>query len=286
MTDTAGVTTRTYYDSLGRSVSVARNLTGSIANPAPPERSTPPDPEENLRTDTVYLGNSSVDYVIDETGQTTHYSYDTLGRLITVFDPLSHATDFEYDANGNRTSMTDAEAVTTHYEYDALNRLRAVVENDRPGITADNETNIRTEYTYDAGGNRLSIMDGNGHSTSFTYNALGRLETETDALGHQTAYTYDAMGNRASLLDAKGQTTTYTYDELNRLALINYPSSTADVSFVYDALGRRLSMTDGLGMTSWNYTNFDQPNSITDPFAAQVSYGYDEVGNRTEFNVS
>ncbi len=163
----------------------------------------------------------------------------------------------------------------------------AVVENYVSGITPDNQTNVRTSYTYDANGNRLSIRDGQSHlegidsRTTFTYDALGRLETEMDPLGHTTTYQYDAMGNRISLLDANGVTTIYGYDELNRLTLIDYPAPDADVTFDYDALGRRQSMNDGLGTTAWDYNNLDLPNTITDPFAASVAYDYDAVGNRT-----
>ncbi len=289
VTDTAGVITRTYYDALGRSVTVVRNLVGQDPLIAiPPGRANPPSSIENLRTDTVYLGTGSVDYVIDEMGKTTDYSYDSLGRLISVFDPLSNVTDFEYDANGNRTLMIDAEGITTKYEYDPLSRLKAVVENYRTGVTPDHETNVHTSYTYDANGNRLSIRDGKSYldgidyRTTFTYDALGRLETETDPLGHTTTYEYDAMGNRVSLLDANGATTSYDYDELNRLVLIDYPAPDADVTFDYDALGHRQSMSDGLGTTTWDYNNLDMPNSITDPFSANVSYDYDEAGNRTK----
>ena len=201
--------------------------------------------------------------------------------MTTVLDPLLHASSFEYNAVGNRTLMTDAEGVSTRYEYDGLNRLKAVVENYRPGFAPDHETNVRTEYTYDAGGNRLSILDGNNHSTVFTYSPFGQVETETDALGNDYVYTYNSIGNRRTMTDANDALTVFEYDELNRLVSINYPNPTADVSFEYDALGHRLSMTDGLGTTSWSYNNLDLPNSITDPFATHVSYEYDEVGNRT-----
>ncbi|MCC6299252.1 MAG: DNRLRE domain-containing protein, partial [Anaerolineales bacterium] len=288
VTDTAGAIARTYYDALGRPTSRVQNLVGQdISIPFPPARSNPPSATANLRTDTVYLGNGNVDYTVDELGATTEYGYDALGRLTAAFDPLLHSTGFAYDANGNRTSMTDAENVVTKYEYDNLNRLTAVVENYSAALPADLQTNVRTSYTYDANGNRLSIRDGNSnfegvdYRTTFTYTAFGLLKTETDPLGNATVYGYDAMGNRVSALDANGDTTLFGYDELNRLELINYPSPDPDVSFEYDALGRRTTMNDDLGTTSWIYNNLDLPNSITDPFAAQVGYGYDELGNRT-----
>lgn len=269
VTDTKGVVTRTYYDAVGRAATVVRNFTGTIPNPTPPARSNPPDPLANLRTDTIYLGTGNVDSVVDEMGETTDYDYDALGRLVSVLDPLQNSTSFEYDANGNRTLMTDAEGIATRYEYDGLNRLKAVVENYAAAQLPDFETNVRTEYAYDAGGNRLSILDGNNHTTSFTYTAFGLVETERDALGHTNMYDYDALGNRVSLLHANEKTTTYSYDESNRLKLIDYPAPDADVTFDYDALGRRQSMNDGLGTTTWDYNTLDLPKSIADPFNAK-----------------
>ncbi|RPI91406.1 MAG: DNRLRE domain-containing protein, partial [Chloroflexi bacterium] len=288
VTDTAGVITRSYYDALSRPVAVVRNLDGQdISNPGPPARTGTPDPVKNLRTDTVYLGTGSVDSVLDEMGKITEYSYDDLGRLIATLDPLEKPTSFGYDANGNRTLMTDGEDRSTRYEYDNLNHLTAVIENYSTTQPANYETNVRTSYTYDANGNRLSIRDGNSHledidyRTMFTYDGLGRLEMETDPLGHMTTYQYDAVGNRVSLLDANGATTTYEYDELSRLELIDYPAPDADVMFDYDALGRRQSMTDSLGTTAWDYNNLNLPMGITDPFGTGVSYDYDALGNRT-----
>ena len=161
-----------------------------------------------------------------------------------------------------------------------LGRLTAAVENYRPGVQADTGTNIRTEYTYDANGNRLTIKDGNGHITNFTYDALGHEKSESDPLGHTWQYGYDKDGNRISQLDANGKTTTYTYDALKRQTLIDYPAPDADVTFSYDAAGRRVNMTDGLGTTTWEYDALDRPISITDPFGKTIGYSYDALGER------
>ncbi|HKJ40098.1 MAG TPA: SBBP repeat-containing protein [Anaerolineales bacterium] len=284
--DTKNIVTRTYYDALGRSTAVVRNFTGTISDPTPPVRVNPIDPVANLQTNTIYLGNGNVDYLLDELGQVTDYDYDDLGRLILVLDSLSNPTSYKYDANGNRTMMTDAEGISTKYEYDNLNRLKTVYENFVIPAAPDKQTHVRTEYTYDASGNRLSIRDGQSfldgvaYYTTFTYDPLGHLKTETDPLGNGYTYYYDAGGNRSSVYDANEQTTTFEYDELNRLKLIDYQSPDADVTFDYDALGRRTKMVDGLGETTWDLNNIDQPNTINDPFSAQVAYQYDEVGNR------
>lgn len=286
VTDAAGVVTRTYYDALARPVSVVRNLMGQDPSvPFPPERADPPSSVENLRTDTMYLGSSNVDFVVDETGTIIDYTYDSVGRLITTLDPLQKSTSFAYDANGNRTSMTDAEGVTTKYEYDAFNRLSAVIENYYPAGQPDHETNVRTEYGYDEDGNRTSITDANGHVSGLRYNGLNLLDVQWDALEVWWAwYEYDSAGNmtRTGEPNENSFVISYEYDDANRMTSIQYADpATPDVSFSYDAIGRRTSMSDGLGTTTWDYNNRGLPNSITDPFAASVSYEYDEAGNRT-----
>ena len=283
--DTADVVTRTYFDRLGRPTTVVRNLGQAITNPTPPARGNPLDPI-NIRTDTVYLGDGNIDRIVDEMGQTTSFDYDGLGRQTLLQDPLLNPTVSQYNALGQLVLAMDANLIQTKYEYDALGRLSAVIENYKPGITPNHETNVRTEYTYDANGNRLTILDGKSHSTVFTYDDLNRLKTEKDALDHLTTYGYDVMGNRVSLLDANQTSTAFQYDELNRLYRIDYPSPDADVTFVYDVVGRRTSMNDGLGQTSWNYDNLDRPTSIIDPFSKTVSYDYDDAGNRSLLSYS
>ncbi|MGH2620385.1 MAG: RHS repeat-associated core domain-containing protein [Anaerolineales bacterium] len=280
-TDTLGHATVSCYDGQYRVVKWIQNPTfGTPCSSYTPSS----QPDEDLITLTVYDGTGNQLSVTDPNAKLTSFGYDEVYRLDIQTDPLGHPTTFGYDLNGNRVSLTDAELVVTRYEYDALARLTAVVENYLQGMPANEETNVRTEYAYDGLGKRLSILDGNSHSTTFTYDALGRLKTESDALSHTTTYSYDAAGNRASLLDANGFTTVFGYDDLNRLTSINYPAPDADVSFVYDAAGNRLNMTDGVGSTQWVYDDLNRPTAVTDPFAGTVGYGYDGLGNRTSLD--
>lgn len=277
-----GVTSFTYDDVGNRLTVTDPNLhTTSFTYDALNRASAVTDANSHTTT-TTYDVVGNVVSVTDPLNHTTSYAYNPINQQDKVIDPLLNETRYLYNARGDLILMTNAEGVVTKYEFDALGRLTSVVENYQAGIPVDAETNVRTEYTYDPNGNRLTIMDGNGHVTTFAYDALNRLTSETDPLNHTWTYTYDAVGNRTSLIDANGATTTYVYDNANRLTNIDYPGTSIDVSFAYDAGNRRLSMTDGLGTTTWAYDSLDRPTAITDPFNATVGYDYDAVGNRTE----
>jgi YD repeat-containing protein len=109
--------------------------------------------------------------------------------------------------------------VRTSYEYDGLNRLVSVVENDTGGAPT-HDSNVLTQYVYDALGNRVVITNALGYtSTRTTYDALGRPVVVQDALGHQTLTRYNALGYRTVVTDAippggtqaDGAVTRYSY---------------------------------------------------------------------------
>ena len=75
---------------------------------------------------------------------------------------MDHITSYGYDALGNRTSVVDPMGVEARNVYDDLGRLSAVVENYVSGGPDDSQTNVRSQYTYDAVGNLISVRDALG----------------------------------------------------------------------------------------------------------------------------
>ena len=216
--------------------------------------------ENGNRTEQNWVGFGDPDDVRlaslrDAAGQTTQYTYNTLGSLATVTPPSgpgrsftyygtesggrpgllktethpeSGAISYTYDAVGNPITRQDARGLTTHV-HDANNRLVDVI---RPG-------GYRLRLAYDASDNRTLLEnlypDGAAVKSTFTYDGANRLQQRRDELKIRPPL-------------VRTFTTTYSWDANDRLDTLTYPSSTASVprkaKYTYDAAGRPLSVTN------------------------------------------
>lgn len=158
----------------------------------------------------------------------TFYEYGNLGEVVSeanlLFNPYYYTrTWFEYDSwNRIRTiSFEDGEEVV--YSYDQGGNLMSVVGED---------TYIETIY-YDHYGQRTKVFYGNGTISEFTYNPEDRL-LNAHKLTSQASpmylfdnrYNYDYAGNITGIHNYAQQTGNtmggdyhfaYMYDQLNRL---------------------------------------------------------------------
>jgi YD repeat-containing protein len=205
--------------------------------------------------------------------------------MTTTTNALGDSSSVTYDAASNRVSTTDAEGRVTYFEYDALGRVIATTRNYDAGGPTTAITNVRTSVAYDGLGNRVSMTNANGHTTTFEYDSLDRLTEVTDAAGQRVAYTYDAAGNRAGLTYPAGQVVTYTYDTANRLeAVADWQGG--QFGYNYDDAGRldRLTLPNGITST-YDYDPAGRLTRLqhTAPDGPLASYAYtlDRVGNRT-----
>jgi YD repeat-containing protein len=72
-------------------------------------------------------------------------------------------TQTTYDPNSNRLTLTDPLNQLTTFGYDALNRLTSIAySNPAPGTSAT----ANVSYGFDADGNRTSMGDGTGTTSS------------------------------------------------------------------------------------------------------------------------
>jgi len=259
-TDVYGRTSSTIYDELGRAITTTDFAGNTTTNEY--------DEVGNLVSTT------------DALNHTTTYEYDALNRKVKTIDALGHTTQVAYDVLDNVTDTTDANGVVTHTIYDELNRPVVVIQNYRPPLQPDAETNVRLEYTYNAVGNRTQVKDANGHVTEFHYDALNRVTEKIDPLGNTWQYTYDLAGRLTVQVDGNNKTTNYSYDAAGHLTGIDYPAPEADVTITYNAAGQQTEMTDGQGTTSWTYDDLGRLTSVTHPDGGKVEYTYDLFGRR------
>ena len=225
----------------------------------------------------------------DALGNTTDYSFDSLGRPVqqqaASWDPLLGPV---YDKDGNVVSDTDLLGHVTVYKYDAQNRL---VEMDQPNATTGQTLNGSgqpvgpvTTYSYDADGDLLSVTDPLHNVTTYSYDYLGRKTSETApnpttgaAAGSTltTTYTYDLDGDLLSETDPLGHTTSYSYDHLGELSSETDPDGGV-TSYGYDLMGDETSLTDpDDNVTTWTYDGLGRVKTDSEV----VATGLDGNGN-------
>ncbi len=218
---------------------------------------------------------------IDENGNTTSYTYDTSGNVLTVTVPITPGhtatTTYTYNSFGEVLTVTDALGNVTTNTYDSKGNLVSVTTPAPGGGPAASVT----RFAYDALGDLTSITDPLGNQTAIAYFPTGLIQTITDAKSNVTTYAYDSRGNRTSVTDANNKQTTFTYDAMNRLTKITYPDTTT-TQFGYDIRGRRTSVTDqNSKQTTYAYDDADRLTTVTDAANNVTTYGYDTENNLT-----
>lgn len=262
----------------------------------------------------------------DAKEQTTKFEYDGYNRVKKTIYPGGAYETFTYDAGGRLATMVDRKNVTTTYAYDDLGRLTGKAFTNDPSntpafsytydlagrmLTAQNGTDTLTwtynlvgellseqsvknastvAYTYDDGGNRLSVsLDGTLFVT-YAYDDASRLTTITRGT-NVFGFAYDDANRRTSMSYPNGVDTAYTYDNLNRLTnLAATHTSTGtpitNFGYQYDAAGNRtqkstLDYTEDYGYDPlYRLTRADRTSPGATP-PNQWTWGYDAVGNRT-----
>ncbi len=140
------------------------------------------------------------------------------------------------DGVGNPTLITDSTvggSGKSAYAYDEANRVTSASYWDGTSQT----------YTYDAAGNRASLVAG-GNTTTYSYDAAGRMM----AAG-ATPYTYDNDGNRTAAGSGKSAIT-YTYDQADRLLS---SGGTTSATYTYSDDGLRLTKTVNRATTTYQW---------------------------------
>ena len=202
--------------------------------------------------------------ITDPAGKDTTYTYDALGRVLTVtlpkpspsFPAVSRRPTPTTTSTAPRglvfTNITDPNGKLTKLGYDEHGRLLKSI--DAAGNT--------TTYAY-TGDVLTSITDANDNVTTYHYDPLKRLDKTTFPDGKIETYTYYADGLLKTKTDRMGQTITYEYDAFKRLKKKTYPNPAQTITYTYQ--GQKLTQVDDTFVTPSETHTFGYDSSYRVP---------------------
>ncbi|MBB6570711.1 hypothetical protein HPO96_26755 [Kribbella sandramycini] len=214
-------------------------------------------------------------HVGQRTGQTAYqtFAYERGSRRLTSMtvdrEGVAKTDDtftYTYDNAANVKSISHKFGSSTDLQCFANDYLRRTTEAWTPAGTCADARSAATlggpapywqSYTYDAAGNRRTVVDhkADGNTTStYAYPAATAARphavTGVSASGpggtSADSYAYDAAGNMSSR-NVGGDTENFTWDAEGHVASVTGPGG--ETSFVYDAEGNRLIRHDPKGAT-------------------------------------
>jgi len=222
-----------------------------------------PDNNQIQKTYGIWRGTT-----IDEHPHSTTVRFDAYGRTATREQQLNGqtlVTSYSYDLLGRMTGITDPVGITWSWTFDSLGRNTIKADPDSGSWSFD----------YDDAGRVLQQTDAKSQPTDFTYDGAGRLATKTTPVeavtigyseprsgffnagrmtsvsvpGRTLTMDYDAAAQpvkQVRTLDGGSYVAERRYDSAGRLRGITYPDGdtmgTPANPLGYDAAGRLLSI--------------------------------------------
>ena len=243
--------------------------------------------------ESTYMYDNNGRYVTGSTdpfGRTTIYEcYTKYGQPATVYNWLTHETDYGYDAWGRLTYQFLPDGTDEYITY-------AWSASGEPGLYCVSKTvtgQPDTKVWYDALGREVRSankrFDGSWQYVTTEYDGRGRLARtslpyKNSATGPSlwNTYTYDSYNRPISLLEASGKQTTWSYSGTSTTTTKERMTSTSTT----DAEGNVVSVSDAGGTITYALRDDGQPSSVTVTPAGTnqnivTSFTYDVYGRRT-----
>jgi RHS repeat-associated protein len=227
----------------------------------------------------------------DNNGDLTQFSYDALGRLISMQDPLGVVNAVTYDGLSRRTGVSVTSGGT-------IKMLDTFAYNDSGRTLAHTDTaGTVVQQTYDALRRLVtrSVQPASGSSVTTTYTldspdtkyGNGRIASVTTQGGETYTYSYDAIGNQTWVEVAySGESFTFerNYEPGGKLATLTYPDGSVQTN-VFNAAQEVVEVTlsapsgDIQTLASYDaFTSLGQSAKETRGNGCVTTYDFDATG--------
>lgn len=309
--DPAGLRTQYTYDAAGQITQIQRGTASEQYNYNRNGNVIRYTATDGLVTEYEYYAN---DLLSRQTigANTDHprqfiYTYDNLGYLQSVTDPLGNVTDYSYDVFGRLQSIrrnldddqdpaTPALPIIQSFTYDVVGNLTSITY-PQGNINREDVTRVGDDYaislTYNALDQRVRYVDPEDNVWAYSYNPDGTLSEISDPLGSELSYGYDPLGRVNQVVYPNGARVNIAYDRVGNLASVNAattetrdfnqvepPSQANEVTtYQMNNLGQLVAIEDINGdETTFSYDVLGQLTQIRYPNDQTVAYTYDQQG--------
>ena len=315
--DTRGNVTKTTDDLGNSSLFSYNNQDQQVCAVAPEEvakgvtcppspDSTPPTQAIPGATVSVYDSQGELVKKIDPMGNTSEYSYDSLGQEVCAISPknaaaggscptspdstpptqaIPGATVSIYDADGNLVKTTDPAGDTSlaSYDLDSEEVCSVSAHEASAGVTCPQSPTSTpptsaipgaTVSKYDADGNQVETIDPAGGESLASYDQDGYEVCSVSAFEEAKGVSCPPEGGALPTSAISGADISI-YDADGRL-LSSYDGNGNKSTRTYDAIGNTLTTTDATGTTYYSYNDPAYPGETTSETTpiSTTSYSY------------
>jgi RHS repeat-associated protein len=295
-----GNSMRYSYDGLNRRIQSTQDLRVGGIGSGSIDTSNPSNPTGEITETFSYDGNSRLIGLVDNNGNATGYTYDSLDRRTVETLPDNTTTKYSYDPDDNILTLTDNNGTIQNHTYDRVNRRIQTEVTLAPGVIG---TTLNT-YQYDGLNRRTQMTDNNDPSDATSastvnsaYDSLGRVVEETQN-GRAVDEGWFAQAQRKSLTYPNGRELNYTYDSLERIQTIKDAGAGSNiVQYTYIGPqrilqrqyqnGSQLTYLDNTGTTDIGYDRdrreIERRDLVTENNSLIVgfTYSYDRENNKS-----